>query len=185
MGMRALFRIITSFFLCALLVFPGISHAAPQQVTAAKGYSNILSQGLVFANICTNPAPKDGSTDDCQCRAQGMCSLAEVTQVGVNIIIFILGISGTVALLMFVYGGWNWVFAQGREGYIQTGKDTMKHAIIGLAIIFGAYAIINFVIAIIGGISPASKLENTIEDLPVKENGDDSVINAQDVITTK
>lgn len=185
MGMRRLFRIIASCFLFALLVFPDASHAAPQQVTVAKGYSNILTQGLVFANICANPAPKNGSADDCQCRAQGICSLAELTQVGVNIIILILGISGTIALLMFIYGGWNWVFAQGREGYIQTGKDTMKHAIIGLAIIFGAYAIINFVIALVGGIKPASTIENTIEDLPVKENGDDGFIDAQDVITTK
>lgn len=165
----------------ALLV-PCMAWAAPQEVTVSQGYSNILSQGLIFANICTSPAPKDGTGDTCQCRAQGICSLAEVTQVAVNIIILILGISGSVALLMFVYGGWNWIFAQGRPEYVQTGKDTMKHAIIGLAIIFGAYAIINFVIAILGGISPQSTIEGTIENLPTTKNGSSSQIDAGSVL---
>lgn len=183
--MRFFFRTLFSLTLAgALFALPSFSLAAPQKVTAAQGYSNIMSQGIIFANICTTPAPEDGVGDTCQCRAQGICSLAEVTQVAVNIIILILGISGTVALLMFIYGGWNWVFAQGRPEYIQTGKDTMKHAIIGLAIIFGAYALINFVIAVLGGISPQSTLEGTIEALPAEQDGAVTPIDADSVIDT-
>lgn len=169
-------------FAC-VFAFPSTSFAQ-KKVTASQGYSNILSQGLIFANICDSPAPEDGKGDTCQCRAQGICSLSEVLQVIVNVIILILGISGTVALLMFIYGGWNWVFAQGREGHIQTGKDTMKHAMIGLAIIFGAYALINFVIAILGGITPGATLEETIEALPAEQNGTSVQIDADSVIDT-
>lgn len=179
---RTLFSLGLLMFLFTL---PKTSFAAPKQVSLSDGYTNIMQQGLIFANICTSPAPKDGLGDSCQCRAQGICSLAEITQLAVNIIMLILGISGSIALLMFVYGGFNWVFAQGRSEFIQIGKDTMKHAIIGLAIIFGAYSMINFVIAILGGITPGATLEDTIQNLDVKENGADAPpINASDTITT-
>ena len=182
--MRLLLRTFFTFMLFAcIFALPNVSFAQ-KKVTVSQGYSNILSQGLIFANICDGPAPKDGKGDTCQCRAQGICSLSQVTQVAVNIIILILGISGTVALLMFIYGGFNWVFAQGREGYIQTGKDTMKHAIIGLAIIFGAYAMINFVIAILGGKTPGATIEDTIKALPATQNGASTTIDASSVIDT-
>ncbi len=182
--MRLMFRTLAFLFLLSVsFVLPQISFAQ-KDVTTAQGYNNIMSQGIIFANICPSPAPEDGVGDTCQCRAQGICSLAEVTQVAVNVIILILGISGTVALLMFIYGGWNWVFAQGRPEYIQAGKDTMKHAIIGLAIIFGAYALINFAIALLGGITPGATLEDTIEALPAKQGGSGVKIDAKSVIDT-
>ncbi len=180
--MRILGRLLTSLTLIALFfVFPNTSFAQ-QQVTVAQGYSNILAQGIIFANICTTPAPDDGTGDTCQCRAQGICSLSEVTQLAINFIIFILGICGSVALCMFIYGGFNWVFAQGREGYIQTGKDTMKHAVIGLAIIFGAYAMVNLIIAILGGIDPGTTIEDTIDTLPATQDGSPASIDASSVI---
>lgn len=182
--MRFLTRTLFSLsFLSLLFAFPNTS-LAQEQVTVAEGYRNIMEQGIIFANICDNPAPESGEGDDCQCRAQGICSLSQVTQLAVNFIILILGISGSVALVMFVYGGFNWVFAQGRPEYIQTGKDTMKHAIIGLAIIFGAYAIINFLIASIGGITPGATLEDTIKALPTETDGVKTPIDPSGVIDT-
>lgn len=143
-----------------------------------------MSNGIIFANICSSAAPENGEGDTCQCRAQGICSLSQVAQLAMNIIILILGISGSVALLMFVYGGFNWVFAQGRPEYIQTGKDTMKHAIIGLAIIFGAYSIINFLIAVLGGISPQATIEDTINSIDANKEGKEFHIPAGNVIDT-
>lgn len=182
--MRFFARICASLLGFLFIAAPSVVFAEPKDVTVAQGYNNILKQGIIFANICPAPAPEDGQGDTCSCRAQGLCSLAEVTQLALNLIILILGISGTVALIMFIYGGWNWVFAQGRPAYIQAGKDTMKHALIGLAIIFGAYAMINFLIAILGGIEPQATLEETIKDLPASEGGKKVEINAEKVIDT-
>jgi hypothetical protein len=182
--MRFFARTLLSFsFLALLFAFPSTSFAQ-EQVTVAEGYRNIMEQGIIFANICPNAAPEDGQGDDCPCRAQGLCSLSQVTQLAVNFIILILGMSGSVALVMFVYGGFNWVFAQGRPEYIQTGKDTMKHAIIGLAIIFGAYAIINFLIARLGGVAPGATLEDTIKALPTETDGRLTPIDPSGVIDT-
>ncbi|NBS68191.1 hypothetical protein EBT31_04660 [bacterium] len=182
--MRFFARILAVCIGAFMCIAPSFAFAAPQDQSFTDGYRDIMEQGIIFANICPDPAPESGEGDGCQCRAQGICSLAELVQIAVNIIILILGISGTVALLMFIYGGWNWVFAQGRPEYIQTGKDTMKHAIIGLAIIFGAYAMINFLIAVIGGVDPAATLEETIMDIKAKEGSDTYQINAGQVIDT-
>lgn len=63
-----------------------------------------------------------------------------------NIIRAALGVVGSVALLMFIYGGFLWMTAAGNEKKVQQGKDTLVWATLGLAIIFAAYAILNFVI---------------------------------------
>jgi hypothetical protein len=53
------------------------------------------------------------------------------------------GISGSVALAMFVYGGLLWLFSQGDPAKIKAGKEVFKWATIGLVIIFTAYALIS------------------------------------------
>lgn len=168
-------------FLACIFAFPSQTFAQ-EQVTVERGYQNIMSQGIIFANICPNAAPESGQGDTCLCRAQGICALSEVVQLAVNLMIFILGISGSIALCMFVYGGFNWIFAQGRPDYIQAGKDTMKHAVIGLAIIFGAYSIINFLIAVLGGISPQATIEDTINTIDASRDGQQVHIEAGSVI---
>ena len=49
----------------------------------------------------------------------------------------ILGLSGSVALLMFVYGGVVYLTAQGESERIQRAKNTLIWATMGLAVIFG------------------------------------------------
>lgn len=55
----------------------------------------------------------------------------------------ILGIVGAVALLMFVYGGLLWMTSGGNEQRITRGRDTLIWASVGLAVIFGSYAILS------------------------------------------
>ncbi len=175
---------VIPFLLGAFLLLPRLAFAQTA-VDVGTGYDNITRVGIIFANICDSAPPEDKTKDDCQCRATGQCSLANVLQIFVNLSIFLLGICGSIALVMFFYGGWNWVFAQGRPEYIQAGKDTMKHAIIGLAIIFGAYSAINLVIAILGGIDPGTSIEETINNLDVEKNGEDVDINADSVLNSQ
>lgn len=58
----------------------------------------------------------------------------------------LFGISGTAALVMFLYGGFVWMTAMGEDKKIKNGWDTMVWAALGLAVIFGSYAIVNFVL---------------------------------------
>ena len=63
-----------------------------------------------------------------------------------NIIKAVLGLVGTLALVMFIYGGILWMTSGGKEEQIKKGKDTLVWAVLGLAIIFFSYALSNFII---------------------------------------
>ena len=56
----------------------------------------------------------------------------------------ILGLSGSVALLMFVYGGVVYLTAQGENERIQRAKTPLPWATVGLAVIFGSYAFLTY-----------------------------------------
>ena len=60
-----------------------------------------------------------------------------------------LGISGSIALLMFVWGGMLWLTSGGSPERIKKGKDAIVWAVLGLVLIFGSYAILNFVLGAI------------------------------------
>ena len=69
-----------------------------------------------------------------------------------NIIRAILGIVGSLALGVFILGGFFWVISAGNEEKIKKGKDMVMWAAFGLALIFFSYAIVSFVInAVVGG----------------------------------
>lgn len=72
------------------------------------------------------------------------CGLPELVQVGINLAKIILALSGSLALLMFIYGGFTWLTAAGSSERVDKGKKILTGAVIGLIIIFGAVTIINF-----------------------------------------
>ncbi|MEA3398474.1 MAG: pilin [Patescibacteria group bacterium] len=62
----------------------------------------------------------------------------------------VLGIVGSLALVMFIYGGFTWMLAAGNNEKVQKGKDILIWATIGLVVIFSAYALVKFVFAGLG-----------------------------------
>lgn len=130
------------------------------QSDVESGYSSIMESGLIFANICPG-----GPGSECQCRDTGQCSVDDVMQIFVNISTGILGIIGSVVLLMFVYGGFVWITSEGDPGRVNQGKQTVVNAVIGLALVLGAYAIMTFAIAAVTGVQQGQDLEGTVEDV--------------------
>jgi len=63
-----------------------------------------------------------------------------------NVIKGALGITGSIALLMIVWGGFLWLTSMGNGEKVEKGKNTLIWATLGLVLIFGAYAITSFVI---------------------------------------
>ena len=53
-----------------------------------------------------------------------------------------MGITGVVALLMFLVGGFQWMTAGGNADKVKKGQDTLTWALLGLAVIFASYAIL-------------------------------------------
>lgn len=62
----------------------------------------------------------------------------------------VLGVVGSLALIMFVYGGLIWMTSSGSSDKVKQGRDILIWAVIGLVIIFSAYGILRFVIRGVG-----------------------------------
>ena len=63
-----------------------------------------------------------------------------------NIINAALGVVGSLALIMFIYGGFTWMLAAGNEQAVEKGRNILMWAAIGLVVIFASYSLVNFVI---------------------------------------
>jgi hypothetical protein len=70
-----------------------------------------------------------------------------------RVVTIFTGISGSFALLMFIYGGALWIFSGGSEERVTKGKEVMKWATIGMAVMFGAYLIVRTLFSGLGAIS--------------------------------
>ncbi|HNX11270.1 MAG TPA: pilin [bacterium] len=64
----------------------------------------------------------------------------------------VLGVIGTLALVMFIYGGFLWMMAGGNEQQVSKGKQILLWSTLGLVIIFSSYAIVRFVFSGILGV---------------------------------
>lgn len=73
-------------------------------------------------------------------------TVTDISQIVGNVLRAMFGILGSIALLMFIYGGFTWLTSGGEAEKIKKGKDTMVWAVLGIAITFAAYTIVNFVI---------------------------------------
>lgn len=141
-------------------ILAGMFSAPPAHAAVSDEYDKIRTHGIIFANVC------DGSAynSPCDCRDDGDCSVQDIMQVIANISYFILAISGTLTFVAFVYGGVLWVAAAGNGDMIKKGQSALTSAVVGLAIIFGAYVFITLLIGILRtGEVPTGTLEDTIE----------------------
>ncbi|OGM00672.1 hypothetical protein A2480_01030 [Candidatus Uhrbacteria bacterium RIFOXYC2_FULL_47_19] len=62
----------------------------------------------------------------------------------------IIAVSGVIALAMFVWSGFSWMTAQGNKETITKAQNTLLWSTLGLIMIFGAYALVSFVLGSLG-----------------------------------
>ncbi|PIP34858.1 hypothetical protein COX21_00620 [Candidatus Falkowbacteria bacterium CG23_combo_of_CG06-09_8_20_14_all_41_10] len=99
--------------------------------------------------------PETGSVGGVTCPAgqEGRCgnyTLNDGVQLMVNVAQWILGIVGSLALLMFVIGGFMFLISAGNSKTVETGKNIIIGAVVGLIIVFCSYMIIKFSMAAMG-----------------------------------
>ena len=63
-----------------------------------------------------------------------------------KIIRVILGLVGLTAIIIIMYGGYVWMTSGGNAEKVDTAKRILRNAVIGLIIIFSAFAIVSFII---------------------------------------
>ncbi len=88
------------------------------------------------------------------CVTDGSCTVEQMMGVIGKAAQFLLGIVGSVTLLLFIYGGFVWLTSGGKPDRIEKGKTIIIQTVIGLAIVFGAYVGINFLVKALGAEIP-------------------------------
>lgn len=71
---------------------------------------------------------------------------ADLKETVVNIITFVLGLLGLIAVIMILYGGFIWLTAGGNEDKVDSAKKIISAAAVGLVVILISWAIVQFVI---------------------------------------
>ncbi len=84
------------------------------------------------------------------CRKTGTCELNDFARIFLFIAKWILGITGSLALLFFVYGGVMLLISGGSSERVTKAKQIIISAVIGLLIVFTAYMIIGFIMQSMG-----------------------------------
>lgn len=113
----------------------------------SKKYLLILCLSLLFLGARASLAalvPDDGKKD------LGNYELNDFLVLAVNLSQWILGIVGSLALLMFVYGGLTFVLSGGSAQAVDKGKKILIGAVIGLVIVFTSWTIIKFSMLALG-----------------------------------
>lgn len=118
--------------------------------------------------LSTTPSPSKNVSDAIDSRV-----LAVINPLGLNdprafvgrILNGVIGISGLIFLIMFVYSGLLFLIAGGEEGPIKKAKSIMTYSVIGIVVIAGAYIIVNTIFQAITTsnplIAPAEKSVGT------------------------
>ncbi len=76
--------------------------------------------------------------------------LPKALNIGSNIITLIFILAIILALFVIIFGGVRWVMSGGDKSKIQTARQTIIFAVIGLIVLFLSYFIVNFIITIFG-----------------------------------
>jgi len=123
---------LLALFLTALVFFSTINNALANATGVGAGNA---SAGTVKL---TNPLTGDSNSK----------SIPELLGTIIN---YAMGIIGSLALVMFIYGGITWMLSGGSSEKVTKGKDVIIWATLGLALIFAAYALVKFVLTVLSG----------------------------------
>lgn len=85
------------------------------------------------------------------CAKDGSCNdVGDLLIQAIKIADFLLGIAGSIALVMFVVGGMQIITAFGGAEQAKKGKQTLTYAVLGLVISFSAYLLVGFIMNSLG-----------------------------------
>ncbi|MDO8592832.1 MAG: pilin [bacterium] len=113
--------------------------------------SNISGNGAVAPNI-SGPGASGAPGQPVQLTnpLTGNATSKDIPTLLGNIIQYAMGIIGSLALVMFIFGGATWMLSAGNQERVTKGKNIIIWAALGLAMIFTAYALVRFLIETLG-----------------------------------
>lgn len=138
---------IIIFSICLLSVLYSISASTAYAKTAAElaAEAALVAEPGARQDTC---APGSGTV--CINNPLGKDMNTPQKFIG-RIISGLLGVIGSIALVMFVLGGFKWMTSAGDKNKVASGRDTMLWAVLGLTVVFSSYALVKFVIEKVAG----------------------------------
>ena len=82
--------------------------------------------------------------------SDGSYTLNDILIIAIGASRWILGIVGSLTLIMFIYGGFTFLVSAGSSDKVGQAKKIIVAAVIGLLIVFSSYLIIKFALASLG-----------------------------------
>jgi len=116
----------------------------------------IISLGLFLVNISSIHSAglvPEASGNSCDAGTATYCGNYEVNDfvaLAIKISQWVLGVVGTLSLIMFIYGGVMFLISAGSAEMVSKAKKIIIAAVIGLIIVFSSYLIIKFVLDTMG-----------------------------------
>lgn len=107
-----------------------------------RGGNCVGDSGIIAPTVEDTPPVTVATTRELP-HLNSLIKLERTTVIG-NIIKSLLGLTGTVTVIMMVYGGLLWMTAAGNEKAVSKAKQIILWTAIGLVLIFSSYTILNF-----------------------------------------
>jgi len=104
--------------------------------------------------LLTNPMGVLATTIDLEAGAtgRGNISTIRINNIVTSLIQILLGIAGVVSFIMLLWGGLQWILSGGDKEGTEKARKRITAALIGLAVVFSAYALI-FIVGQLFGIT--------------------------------
>lgn len=81
------------------------------------------------------------------CEAKiGGCDICDIVLIFTNVANIVGGALGGMALLMFIVGGFMFIFSSGNEQRIETGRKILTGTVVGVLIVFLAWMGVNYIV---------------------------------------
>ena len=106
-----------------------------------------ISPSAYAAGVCDH---LDAGSEAYRANGCGGTSGSDLSNVIVSIVNAVIGAVGLIAAIFVLIGGINYMTSAGDPGKVEKAKKTILYALIGLIIAALTFAIVNFVIRILG-----------------------------------
>ena len=120
----------------------GSSSSNPSGASPSNGDVTDLEEVTVTASGC--PSGTTMKNNLCVPTGTGLSEMS-VQQLLLKFLNWLLAIIGFLALLAFLISGAQYLLAFGDDGMIETAKNNMKWSLVGVAVAFGSYVIVQAV----------------------------------------
>ncbi len=119
------------------------------RVKVRQSFMYAIFMALVFLPSVSNAADFK-LVPSCAHKPGGCDKLGQLLEVLVNYGAIVMGVSGAVALLFFIWGGIQMLSSGGNSDRVTSGKNSITYATIGLIIIFGSFTAVKFILKVLG-----------------------------------